>query len=53
MGKDPVSDWQDHLEKKEISEMLATVSELGIELYGEEVMPVHSYLRRLRGDTES
>ena len=53
MGKDPVSDWQNHLAKREMSEILAIVSEFGIELYGEEVMPVHSYLRRLRGDTES
>lgn len=53
MDKDPVSDWQNHLTKKEISEILAIVSEFGIELYGEEVMPVHSYVRRLRGDTES
>lgn len=53
MDKDPVSDWQNHLTKKEISEILAIVSEFGIELYGEEVMPVQSYLRRLRGDTES
>ena len=49
-GKDVVSDWQNHLSKEEIKEILDIVGEFGIELYGREPMPVDSCLQKLRRD---
>jgi len=49
-GRDPINDWKSYLSEDEIKEILSIVREFGIEIYGEDPMPVPGYLKRLIDD---
>lgn len=46
IGKDPVYEWKNQLSKTDIADILAIVKDFGIELYGEDTMPIAGYFRR-------